>query len=71
MGNSETALPLSRFLFAPDRNTFFAEIDVQAGRLLLGLVKLISERRDGDHQGADDEIEKIVAGHHDCASDLP
>jgi hypothetical protein len=55
-------------LFALDRETFFAEIDVQAGRLFLGLVKLIAEHRDGHHQGADDEIENVVAGHHDCPS---
>ena len=51
-------------LFLLDRQTFRADVDVDAlGRLFAGLIELVTQRSDRDHQRADDEIENILASH--------
>src|ERR1700687_5661819 len=42
------------------------EVDLQAFRFLLGLVKIIAEYADRDDQCADDEIQNIAVDGHPC-----
>src|SRR5439155_9469299 len=52
-----------RPLFLLDRDALFAEVDLHATWLLLRLINLIAEHRDGHDERADDEIEDVVAVH--------
>jgi hypothetical protein len=69
--SDEVTAKLDCSLFLLDRQPLRADVDVLAfGRRLARLIELVAERRDCDHQRADDEVEDIVASHCRTPEDI-
>ena len=62
-GDCRCCLVAPLFAATLDRHAVRSEIDGHALRRMAVLIELIAQHADGDHQGADDEIENVVARH--------
>jgi hypothetical protein len=52
------------YLFALDRQSVRADIDMQPFGLVTVLIELVSQDRDGDDQRAEDQIKRVAAIHN-------